>query len=138
MKRRTVHFANFEDVLDDVDRLHRDGYTQVGNWSLGQMCNHMAMGVDTISKSWIPKWFQRIGVFCFVQLAFLGKIGNALGLRAPAGAKLAQNEPVDDAVGIDRLEAALARLIEEPDDPIIPFHLMHCEHHLSFLIRKTD
>src|SRR5206468_12018130 len=39
--RRTLRFNSFDDVMPDVDRL-LEGHTTVGNWSLGQICNHLA------------------------------------------------------------------------------------------------
>ena len=40
-ERRTLEFARLDDVMPEVDRLLA-GHTTVGNWSLGQICNHLS------------------------------------------------------------------------------------------------
>src|SRR3954453_19718798 len=39
--RRALTFASLDRVMPEVDRL-LEGHTTVGNWSLGQVCNHLA------------------------------------------------------------------------------------------------
>ena len=39
--RRTLSYGNLDDIMPDVERL-LDGHTTVGNWSLAQMCQHLA------------------------------------------------------------------------------------------------
>src|SRR5215471_15453585 len=39
--RRTLRFQELDDIMPDVDRL-LDGHTTVGNWSLAQICRHLA------------------------------------------------------------------------------------------------
>src|SRR5262249_19215703 len=42
--RRMLTFATLDQVMPDVDRLLL-GHTTVGNWSLGQICNHLASAI---------------------------------------------------------------------------------------------
>ena len=39
--RRTLEFARLDEVMPEVDRLLA-GHATVGNWTLGQICNHLA------------------------------------------------------------------------------------------------
>ena len=39
--RRTLHFPDLDGIMPDVDRL-LDGHSMVGNWSLAQICRHLA------------------------------------------------------------------------------------------------
>ena len=39
-KRRALSFATLDGVMPDVDHL-LTGHTTVGQWSLGQICNHL-------------------------------------------------------------------------------------------------
>src|SRR3954451_10429489 len=38
--RRDLSFASLDRVMPEIDRL-LEGHTTVGNWSLGQICNHL-------------------------------------------------------------------------------------------------
>ena len=39
--RRTLRYASLDEVMPDVERLLR-GHTTVGQWSLAQICRHLA------------------------------------------------------------------------------------------------
>ena len=39
---RQLKYANFEELLADVDSLSKNGYSSHGNWTLGQACGHVA------------------------------------------------------------------------------------------------
>ena len=39
--RRTLSYHSFDEVMPDVERLLA-GHTTVGNWSLAQICRHLA------------------------------------------------------------------------------------------------
>ncbi len=132
MQRRVVRFETLRDVLEDIERLQRDGYSRAGNWSLGQVCNHLAQAVALTENSRVPRVVQRIGIWLFLRSAPLGRIGNVLGLRLPTTRP--QNVPVDDETGVERLTAAIDRVSSDEGNPTIAFHLWHCQHHLSFLV----
>ena len=44
-ERRNLSFSRLDEVMPDVDRLLA-GHRTVGNWSLGQICNHLAKGIQ--------------------------------------------------------------------------------------------
>ena len=135
MQRRNINLMSPDEIIAEVDRLHHDGYEQAGSWSLGQMCNHLSEGIDmTVDGTMrlIPRFIKRAFVAVFMVLLPLGKIGNALGLRMPTS--LPQKQPVDDTAGVQRLKDNMKKL-QSPDHAwLLPFHLFHCNHHLSFLI----
>ncbi len=135
MKRRTVQLASLEEVQDEAKRLLHAGYDRAGNWSLGQACNHLAIGIEMSTQgpmARVPKFLQRLLVETYFRFFFLGKLGNNLGLRMPTSAP--QKQPVDDEVGLERLMAALHLLKNADAEYWIRLHLWHCEHHFSFLI----
>lgn len=138
MKARTIpNLKSLAEVVEHIEGLQRSGYQPVGNWSLGQVCNHLAAAIDLTTGGLarlMPRFMQRLFVGTFLRLTFLGKLGNMLGLRVPTN--LPQNEPVDDEVGIERLKASVGRL--ESAAHLIDFHLWHSCHHLSFLAAKTS
>jgi hypothetical protein len=40
--RRTLGYESFEEVMPDVERL-LPGHTTVGDWTLAQICRHLAI-----------------------------------------------------------------------------------------------
>ena len=135
MNRRTVEFRSLDDVLGEIERLRKHGYDRAGNWSLGQVCNHLSQEVDlSLGKPirWIPRPLQSLMLGSFLRVAFLGKIGTAFGMRLPTIRP--QNEPIEDDVGIQRLQENFERLRQPDNEHLHPFHLWHCRHHFSFLI----
>ena len=137
--RRKPNFRTLDDIIADVEHLHQAGYGQQGNWTLGQVCNHLAGAVDmTLGAGLriVPRWLQRGFVFVFLRLSFLGKLGNLFRLRIPTS--LPQKKPVDSDVGIQRLRQSFDHFREANANHLLEFHLWHCQHHLSFLIPHCD
>lgn len=111
------------------------GYDRAGNWSLGQVCNHLAAGVDLTTSgigAKIPSFLKRAFIGTFLKLSFLGSFGNRLGLRVPTS--VPQNVPIDDRKGVARLTTAIEKLQTNSADYLVQFHLWHCQHHFTFLI----
>src|SRR3954454_14325785 len=54
--RRSLTFASLDEVMLDVDRLLR-GHTTVGNWSLGQICSHLAQALHFSIDGFPPEAF---------------------------------------------------------------------------------
>ncbi|MEO1526367.1 MAG: DUF1569 domain-containing protein [Planctomycetota bacterium] len=133
MQNRVPDFRSFDEVIYHVTQLQSTGYKVNGNWSLGQICNHLAESIDLMSgraMRWVPRIAQQFFATAFLRFAFVGRFGRMLGLRMPT--VLPQRKPVEDAVGVQRLEEAFARL-EELTPHLIGFHLWHTRHHLMFL-----
>jgi hypothetical protein len=144
--RRQLHFADPDAVVREAESLLAKGYTRSGNWSLGQMADHLAQTVERSMDgftSMLPapvRWLIRWLVFQKVQRH------EPLFRRVEAPKYLRPGDSVEDRAGVERLKAALARLTAH-DAPMHPspvfgkmtnaewreVHLWHCEHHLSFL-----
>src|SRR5262245_65318568 len=60
--RRPLAFASLDEVMPDVERL-LSGHTTVGNWSLGQICSHLAQAfrftIDGFPPEAFPPWIIR-------------------------------------------------------------------------------
>ncbi len=139
MKCRTVHFATLDEALEDARGLLKSGYDRAGNWSLGQVGNHLTQGMKITLNGFparIPVFLQQAFIAIYFRLFFLGRIGNALGMRVPTAEP--QKLPVDDEVGLERLAAAIQAVNDADAAHWTRMHLWHCEHHLSFLIPKND
>lgn len=144
--RRTLAFASLDRVMPDVDRL-LEGHTTVGNWSLGQICNHLTSAImmtvegTTARAPWLIR--KTVGPFLLRRILRTG--------RFPAGIQLPERylpKPgLDARAEAEALRAAIrvlashsgpcaehplgARLSREDWDR---FQCIHCAHHLSFAI----
>jgi Protein of unknown function (DUF1569) len=150
--RRKLTFASLDEVMLDVDRLLR-GHTTVGNWSLGQICSHLAQAFRFTIDGFPPEtrlpWIIRktIGRFILWRILRTGRFTE--GMRMPK-----KWEPVpgtDARAEAEALRAALQRfaahtgpLVEQPlygpvsRDVWDQFHCIHCAHHLGFAIPGED
>lgn len=146
--RRKLNYASFDEVMPDVERLLQ-GHTTVGNWSLAQICRHLAIVLRRVvdlpastpqdPSQWISEEQKR-------QVLETGVIPE--GLPGPPevfpAATLTEREEADG------LRAAIAHY-KASSGPVLPHRifgpltkaewdqlgLMHLAHHLSFAIPKT-
>jgi hypothetical protein len=143
--RRELTFATLDEVMPEVERL-LGGHTTVGNWTLGQMCNHLALGirmsVDGHQGPGAP-WLLRktLAPIILWQIFRSGKMRP--GFQAPEA--FLPKSGLDDRTEAEALRAVLAEFAarQEPmaDHPffgrmtraqLTRLHLIHCAHHLSF------
>ena len=146
--RRTLSFGSFDEIMPDVERL-LEGSTTVGNWSLAQICRHLATVMCRVvdlpattpqdPSLWVGEDQKR-------QVLESGMLEE--GIQGPqevmpAGV-LGERE---EAVG---LRSAIAHY-KASGGPVIPhrrfgpltkaewdrLQLIHCAHHLSFVIPKA-
>jgi hypothetical protein len=144
--RRNLSFDSLDRVMPDVDRL-LEGHKTVGNWTLGQICNHLA-GAVRFSVEGMPfrfPWIMRVAVAPMVKgsLFRTGKMREGIKLPARALPK----PGLDDRAETEALRATLNYYagVTEPltDHPLFGtltrdewdrFHCIHCAHHLSFVL----
>jgi Protein of unknown function (DUF1569) len=144
--RRTLTFASLEEVMPEVDRL-LVGHRALGNWSLGQICNHLAATIRLSVEGFPTRvpWLIRKTVMPYFRRRVL-RDG-----WMPAGAPLARNH--EPRPGLDaRAEAEALRatihlfatevgpMAEHPNfgkfsvEEWRRFHCIHSAHHLGFVI----
>jgi hypothetical protein len=147
--RRPLAFSSLGEVMPEVDRLLK-GHRTVGNWSLGQICNHLS-GAVIGSVDGIPFRFplalrKTVGPMLFRRMLRSG--------RFPEGIKLPRHiQPrsgVDARAEAESLRAAI-RLFGSHAGPFAEhplggpldreewqrFHTLHCAHHLSFVVPEA-
>lgn len=150
--RRTLHFANINALLREVDRIaaaDRAGkLRRTGNWTAGQALNHLATWID-YGYDGYPMGRPPFFIRWLIQRKgrqYL-RSGMDAGVRIPGvdgGTYAVEDVPTDEAA--DHLRRSLARLKSgEPcphDSPIlgpashadrIALNLRHAELHLGFL-----
>lgn len=147
--RRELKFEQLTEVLGECSRLLGSGYTRTGNWTLGQMCQHLRLTMCANMYGY-PKWMSALGLplrpilraFALPHLLDGRSISGVrtAGMFIPPGG-------LDDREEF-RLFAACVREFEVHTAPLHPhpgfgrmthgefnrFHAAHAAHHLSFLI----
>src|SRR5262245_54366842 len=147
-ERRQLRFNSLDDILADVERLAcSKSVRAVGNWSSGQVLQHLAMTMDN-SIDGFPAFVPapiRVLLRTFMKRRFLTRPMPA-GFNLPAGAaKMLPPPPRWDA-GLANVRRAMQRVKKEtrrsPHPAFGPMtadeweqiHCRHSELHLSFLI----
>ncbi len=144
-ERRSLVFSSLDQVMPDVE-LALGGYRAVGNWNLGQICNHLAIvvrgSVEGVSgrAPWILR--KTVGPLVLKRIFAMGQIKAGM----PTSEKFVPGSQLDDRAEAEALRAALG-LFTSTTKPLAdhPFfgtlsreqwtrlHYMHSAHHLSFL-----
>jgi hypothetical protein len=147
--RRQLAFTRLDQVMPDVDRLLA-GHQTTGNWSLGQICNHLSgalrgsiEGIDARAP-WLLRTF--VGPIAKRQLLRTGKMLE--GVKLPENALPKPN--LDERAEAEALRAAIGYYLAHTGPMAAhPFfgpltraewdrlHEIHCAHHLSFVLPQT-
>lgn len=149
--RRRLRFDGYEDVLEDVHRLRATEPRALGNWSLGQVCQHLALAMDKSIDSSLTfrvPLKTRLVVRLLRNRILNGRLPSGFNLP-PEGAPLLP-EPVEVQEGLAALQRAIARLnatTQRVPHPVFGrmnraqwdlFHLRHAEMHLSFIVPESS
>ncbi|MBN1437621.1 MAG: DUF1569 domain-containing protein [Sedimentisphaerales bacterium] len=150
MAKRQLTFGNLDEVVAEIDRLHRDGYEQVGKWDLAQICWHLSFFVRGAVEGFELKapWIIR----AVLGRRMLKKIlaGEAIkeGVKIPD--IMRPGEGLDEAEEIAKFKELIERF--KKAEKLYPsgffgkltreqwekLTLYHCAHHLGFLTAKQD
>jgi hypothetical protein len=143
-ERRSLRFTSIDQIMPEVDRLLQ-GHATVGNWSLGQICDHLARAVNCTVDGYPVKapWLIRrtVGPIFVSRMLRAGKFAE--GIKTP---QVYEPKPGADAqTEVEALRNALRRfshhvgpLAEHPLAGKVSrslweqYHCIHCAHHLSF------
>ena len=143
--RRDLNLSGLDDVKREIKALLA-GHQTVGQWSLGQMCHHLARVVRYSTSSPDP---QGEPVAATAQQAAIRDLFFASkfpeGRDSPAAIK--PKPGLDDAAEVSKLSAAIDRFSSDTGPyavhPMLGplsreewarFHCMHAAHHLSFAV----
>lgn len=144
--RRKLHFDKIEEIQAEVERLARGEVRALGNWSPGQILEHLAIAM----KGSIDGFQHKAPL----PIRILGKFikGRLLNKPMSAGFKLPKKSaqefvpgPTSWEDGLADLRTAMRRLLSESQrrpSPLLgemtkeEWNKLHCRHaelHLSFL-----
>jgi hypothetical protein len=150
--RRKLHFANLDQVLADVEQLAAGPYTQLGNWSLAVMCDHLAkvLRSTTEDRQYQPPWIVRPLGRLFKRYVISRTLPSGFRMPRAMAVLLAPEEDAQLAESLENFRAAVARFktVELPEcspflgkltrDQWEQFHCRHAELHLSFLVPQDS
>jgi len=144
--RRKLDYQSFDELLADADRMSSGNVKTLGNWSPGQIFQHLANAFNG-SIDGLPggfPWFIRAMGRIFKKKLISGPM--PAGVKMPDKlAKAVMPEPTSTEVGLANLHAAVSRLKQEPHRAAHPvfgevtneewnsMHLKHANLHMSFL-----
>ena len=143
--RRAIQFESLDEIMPEVDRL-LEGHTTVGNWSLAQICRHLAtvlrrvIDLPATTPHGPSQWVGEEGKRQFFESGLVPE-------GIPTSPQLVPVEGLDEREEAEGLRRAIAHYEASPG-PVVPhrlfgfmtrqewdrFHCIHAAHHLSFAI----
>jgi Protein of unknown function (DUF1569) len=145
--RRELHYASYDEALQDMQRLNSQGFQTLGNWSFGQILDHLARSVNKMIDG--TEWkMGAVGQF-FMRLLMKKRFLNGPlipGFQIPKAGAAFLPDDISADEGLARLTAAVARLKEIPDraengalgkltnEEWDQFQLNHFALHMSFVL----
>jgi hypothetical protein len=147
-KRRRLRFDTHEQIVDECRALAGRPTRELGNWSLSDICQHLATAMDLCIDGDVPFSVP-------LRIRFLARLARRRILRdgLPTGFKLPPRaeavlyrKPANIDAAIAALEKGIARLKTTTKRVAHPalgkmnaaqwdlFHLRHAELHLSFIV----
>ena len=146
--RRSVSYATLHDFVQDADRLASGKHKTVGDWTFGQILDHLATAMNGSIDGFPFKgsWFARTFVAPFIKNSLLTKpMKPGFKLPKSADAYLPPND-ANTTESLAKAKAAVERLgIEKPTvvHPLLGYlateewmalHIRHAELHMSFVV----
>ncbi len=143
--RRNLRFEQFDEVMPEVERL-LEGHTTVGNWSLAQICQHLAtvlrrvVDLPATTPQDPSKW---VSVEQKRHVLESGRLPEGL----PGPAEIMPIDTLGEREEAEGLRAAIAHY-KASAGPVIPhrilgpltkaewdrLQLIHIAHHLGFAV----
>lgn len=155
--RRQLQFANLDEVISEIENLHTHGYDRAGNWDLGQVIGHliewMRFPMDGFPPQGVVIRSLMLVLRTLVGRAQLRKVLQTRTLPT-GGPTVRETIPVAGNNASELLESmkSLVARVKAHDGKIHPspffgamtrdewiqLNLIHCAHHLSFLVPKSS
>ncbi len=157
-ERREIQFEQLDQIVDEAKRLLSDGYSAAGSWNLAQVCGHcenwMRYPMEGFPKAGFPISMMLWMMKKTIGKSALKKILDGQSMKA-GQPTMPQSVPAEDAqtdaAAVDKLTETVQRfqnfdgtfhpspLFGDLDrDTLTNLQLVHCAHHFSFLLPKSD
>ncbi len=145
-ERHARNYTSLDDILADAERLVQANASTTGNWSLGQILEHLAIVMDCSIDGYGAQasWPMRLIGRLFLKSRFLKKTLPA-GFRFPKKFEHLAPAEVSPEAGLEHLRKSIDRLKTESQrspNPILGnltqeeynlLHMRHAELHMSFI-----
>jgi hypothetical protein len=146
---RELSYQSFDDILAEVDRLHKNGYDRAGNWDLAQNLDHLRFFIEggLEGYSFKVRWLIKFLLGKMVLRRILTQKKMKRGVFTPQ--KPLPPSGLDEAESVRKFKESLARFRSHQGEyQPSPFfgqltrqechemNLIHCNHHLGYLIPK--
>ncbi len=149
-QRREVHYDSYAELLADAERLATGNGQTVGNWTLGQILQHLAQSVNSsidgtdMKFPWLMKKIFRL--IMNKEKMLNEPIRPGFKIPKKGEAQFIPDPSVSAEEGLAALRAAIERCRTETSRVEHPafgeltreewdkFHLRHAELHMSFAV----
>lgn len=147
IERRKLRFNNIDEILAEARILSSAPWIGVGNWSLGQVCDHlgswMIFSIDGVPLK-LPSYVRVMGRLIKRRMLKHG-LPAGHSWKGEAAALLFPQRPISTEDGLIKLGTAIQRLKSETQRAPSPlfgplsieeWNQLHCRHaelHLSFI-----
>jgi hypothetical protein len=143
-------FASLEEAVEHARSLLASGYERRGQWSLGQICKHLA-GTMEMSRRGFPPLKVPLPMRLARPMVRWWVLSYGMPRGAPTLPLLVFGDHLKDAEGVEAF-AAETRLYHAHSGPLAPspllgnltreqwdrVHIGHAGHHLRFLVPLTS
>lgn len=151
-KRRTISYTTLQEIADDAVRLHAAHAPTTGNWTQGQIYEHLARLMDGSLDGFdfTAAWpLRKIAKLVIKPRIFKQGMPAGFQLKGAAGKALLP-DPVADQASLDHLLQSIQRLQNEPQrhpSPVLEtltreewdlLHRRHAELHMSFIAEPEN
>ena len=149
MERRKLDLKDLDEVISEIEKLHQEGYQKAGNWNLAMICNHCGLVIRGALEGFdfkAPLLYRVIGPLLLKKMIFKQRCFKE-GLESPATIMPVPGK--DEGTEIDQIKQLIQRLKNAGEElspsPFLgklskqqwmDFNVIHCCHHLSFLIAE--
>lgn len=156
-RAREIRYEELDEMLADAEHLIASGYTQHGNWTLGQAAGHVAdwarFPMDGFPPTPVPLkvifWgMRKLG---YAQKMAKDIFANGFKPGVPTAPATVPPADSDDQESIDKLRAVVTQLKqhtgalhasplfgEMDKDSLVHVTLLHAAHHFGYFTLKTD
>lgn len=151
-RRIELYFDSLADAIADADQLHREGWSRAGNWSLGQILDHLNITLR-FSFGDIP-FYLPMPIRPIVKLVFWPTIvrGKPIRLRGVAPKKLQPRSEPDESMVVREFTELVKKHFDQQLE-FVPIHPVfgrlarqdwllvqkwHVTHHLSFMVPSIE
>lgn len=150
-RRMDLDFRSWEELEREVDRLHRGGYEQAGNWSLAEALDHLGAGLRAAVADFPHRmpWIVRKIARGFVYPSIIRRRRLTPGVKVPTWWLPAKRKDWDERAAVEKFHREIETFRQHAgpthDHPIFgkldakeweELVLIHSAHHLGFLVPR--